>query len=722
MVLQLTAAWQQFADRSVGVSSRVNRWAAAERGRFGLWLPVFMGMGVVLYFSLRAEPVGWAGAAVAGPAFVGALLARTRPLLRAALLAMAAGGLGFASCQFATWNALPMEPIPGRGVTVTGWVRGVETLPAGRRMMLEGVRILDSDRPLSRTIRVKLRANDLTAMETGDQVRLRMLIRPPSPPAIPGGWDLQREAYFSGLGGYGMALGTTEILLRAPPQGFSRWIRWLRDTIEHRILVVLPGAVGGIAATLLTGITAGIPEPDRAAFRDSGLAHLLAVAGLHIGIVMGLLLGFTRLALALSERASLFWPCKQVAALVALASGGFYLLLTGVHVPILRSFSMACVFTLAVLVGRRAISVRSLALAAFAIMVIEPWEVTGVSFQMSFSAMLALIGGYEALRPWLQKLRTAPIWGEGKWGRRLALHVAALALTSFLAGTASAPYGAYHFGRVQVYFVVSNMVAVPLTALWVMPAGLISLALMPFGLESLALVPMGWGTEVILWIAHLATDLPASTFAVPHIPYWGLGVLSLGIGWLGIWRTRWRLFGVAAIVLGLVSPVFERPPDLLVSPDARLIGLRTASGTFVQKNAGGSPFVQDTWRQYWASGEMGALPAEVPQDIITCEAGACLLRPRPDGVAALLLQGPQTVPFCAEAGVVVSAVPARDACPSPGPKLVDRFTVWREGAAAIWLEPDGARILTDRAVRGDRPWVPQAHPRRGAELPAALSE
>ncbi len=732
-MLQPTVTWQEIAGRGLAVSASLRGWAAAERGRFALWLPVCMGMGALLYFSLRAEPPSWSGAAVAGPAVLGSVLARCRPvlhggLLRGGLLAVAAGAIGFASCQFATFRALPVEPLPSRGVTVSGLVRGVETLPAGRRVLLEGVRILDSERDLARTIRVKLKANDPAEMETGDRVRLRVLIRPPSPPAYPGGWDLQRDAYFSGLGGYGMALGPAEVLAHARPQGPGAWIRWLRDTIQHRILAVLPGAQGGIAATLLTGITAGIPEPDRAAFRDSGLAHLLAVAGLHIGIVMGLMLGFPRLVLALSERASLFWPCKQIAAVVALGSGGFYMLLTGMHLPILRSFAMACLFTLAVLAGRRAISLRGLALAALAILLVEPWEVTGVSFQMSFSAVLALIAGYEALRPWLLRLQAAPIWGEGTWGRRLALHVAALALTSLLAGTASAPYGAYHFGRVQVYFVVSNMVAVPLTALWVMPAGLIALALMPFGLEVLALVPMGWGTGAILWIAHTAADLPASTFAVPHMPAWGLGVLSLGIAWVGIWRTRWRLAGVAGIALGLASPAFDHPPDMLVSADARLIALRVSGEAFVQRTAGGSRFVQDAWQQYWAVAEMEPMPGELgadapgEADIVTCDPGGCRLRPHPDGVSALLLRGAAHSPFCAEVAVVVSAEPARDACPGLAPTLVDRFTVWREGAAAIWLEPGGARVLTDRAERGDRPWVPRPQSRRGAALPAALAD
>ena len=72
----------------------------------------------------------------------------------------------------------------------------------------------------------------------------------------------------------------------------------------------------------------------------------------------------------------------------------------------------------------------------------------------------------------------------------------------------------------------------------------------------------------------------------------------------------------------------------------------------------------------------------------------------------MLARGAQHPDFCAQVSVTVSAEPARGLCPRPWPQLVDRFTVWRNGSAAIWLEPNGARIVTDRAERGDRPWVP----------------
>ena len=253
--------------------------------------------------------------------------------------------------------------------------------------------------------------------------------------------------------------------------------------------------------------------------------------------------------LAASEHASLYWPTKQIAALCALAAGG-WLHAADRHARAdhaqLRD-GRACSPWPCWPAGG-AISLRGLALAAIVLMLVEPQEVPGVSFQMSFSAVLALIAGYEALRPWLRRLHGQSL------RRRFVGYLLALALTSALAGTASAPYGAYHFGHVQVYFVLANMVAVPLTALWVMPLGLLSLALMPLRLESLALVPMGWGAEAVVWVARTTASWPDATVAVPHMPAWGLAVLSLGIAWLGLWRTRLRLLGVAAIVVGLASP------------------------------------------------------------------------------------------------------------------------------------------------------------------------
>ncbi len=675
-------------------------WLDAELTRLAVWLPVFMGAGVAGYYSLRSEPAAWVGPAFAMPLLLGAI---TLPRLRLLLAPIAAIALGFASGQIATARAPPIETtLPSRATVVTGTIVAVESLPDSRRITIRPAYLDGADAPLVRAVRVRLRDSDDEELATGDEVSVRALIRAPAPPSYPGGWDLQRDAFYSGLGASGFALGPAERTVEAAPSGPMRRVQWLREAIEERVVAVIPGAAGAISVTLLTGRSMAIPPADHAAFRDSGLAHLLAVAGLHIGIVMGFALVLSRQFLALSEHASLFWPTKKLAVATALVGGGCYMVLTGMHVPIIRSFTMACLLTTALLAGRQPVSLRGLALAASALMLFAPQEVPGVSFQMSFSAVLALIAGYEALRPWLRRLH-----GKSRW-RRFLSHLAALALTSALAGSASAPYGAYHFGHVQVYFILANMIAVPLTALWVMPAGLIALGLMPLHLEVLALVPMGWGAEAILWVARATAALPAATIDVPHMPLWGLCVFSLGLAWLGLCRGRPRLAAIPVMLSGLASPMLDRPPDILMSADARLIALRATSVMFVQQSQGSAKFTREAWVQYWAVSQVKPVPAfgDEADGAIRCADGACLLRPYPDRPGALLVRGADHPAGCDQVSVIVSAEPARRLCPKPWPKLADRFTVWREGSVAIWLEPGTARVLTDRAERGDRPWVP----------------
>jgi competence protein ComEC len=697
---------------------------SAERGHVILWLPVLMGTGVLTYFAQRHEPPLWLGATLLLLATAATILVRTRPLPRAAFLSITAFALGLTASQVATWRAPPLLVLPTHAVTLTGIVRGVEPIPDGRRLLLEAVRLDDTAPQLPRLVRVRLRRTDGIAVATGDTVRLRALLRPPSSPAYPGAWDIQRDAFYAGLGGSGFALGAAELIAPGNPDGLARWMQRLRERVGARFTAAIPGAAGTIAATLFTGMSGAIPEPDHQAFRDSGLAHLLAVAGLHIGIVMGWTMFLTRAALALNQHAALHWPVKQLAALTALVVGGGYMVLTGMHLPIVRSFAMAALYTLAVLLGRRAISLRGLALAATALILLEPQEVPGVSFQMSFSAVLALIAGYEVLRPRLAALR-----GSGGWRGHFAQHLAMLALTSLLAGTASAPFGAYHFGRIQVYFIIANMIAVPLTAFWVMPLGLLALVLMPFGLEYAVLLPMGWGVQAVLAVAHTTASWPAAVLPVPHAPAWGLALVGLGIAWLGLWHSRIRLAGVVLLAAGLASPLLSHPADMLISDDARLIAARTPAGVFLEQGTGASRFTRDDWIDYWAAGDPQPIPqtGSVANGTITCDDTGCALHLREGGASAFLVRNsPITPDTCRQTAVLVAAAPARGLCPRPWPALVDRFTVWRYGATAIWLDGPHIRIVTDRAFRGVRPWViplpPPRTSRPGPALPLAPSD
>ncbi len=676
-----------------GDESWLAEWIDTERGRFVIWLPVFMAAGVVGYDAMREEPPLWWGG---GATLIAVLVVVFGRLTWLRLLAVpfVAVSLGLLSAQVAAWRAVPMVDLPARATIVTGTVRAVEQLPRGRRITVERPS-LDSATPLDRTIRLRLKAGDEVELATGDTVRVRALLSRPAPPSFPGAWDLQRDAFFAGQAGFGFALNPVERMAEGRPSGLAASLQALREVILRRVNAVLEPTEAAIAGTLLTGGTAAIPEGDRAAFRDSGLAHLLAIAGLHIGIVMAWSFGASRLGFALSEYAALHWPLKTIAALVALAAGGFYMLLTGAHVPIMRSFAMACLVTLGVVVGRRALSLRGLAVAMTVLILIAPMEVLGVSFQMSFSAVLALVAGYEALRPWLTRLH-----GDGAWWRRGLGQFVALGLTSALAGTASAPYGAYHFGHVQLYYIAANVIAVPLTALWVMPMGMLALLAMPIGVEDPFLTAMGWGIDGVLVIGRAVSSWPAAVLAVPHMPPWGLGVVSLGIAWLGIWRTRLRLVGIAAIVAGSFSPLMDRLPDILVSPDARLIALRLDEGVVYQQVPGASRFTREAWWQYLNASTPIRIDATtgVVGGQVKCVESLCRITIR--GRSLVLARGG----YPCDADLLVAAEPQRLACDAE-PPYIDRFSVWRHGAHAAWVGSEGVRVMSDQQYRGDRPWV-----------------
>jgi len=659
-----------------------------QRGRFVLFPPVFLAGGMLAYFSLTAEPSLPVAAALAAAAIVLTALAWRHILLRAGLLCATFAAIGFALACLATWTAPPWPGLPRRAVIVSGRIAALDLLPEGRRITIAAPS-LDGAPSLPRALRLRLRVTDPALLAPGDTVSVRALLRAPSPPDYPGGWDTQREAFFAGLAGYGFAIAPA-VRLTAAGQSM---LAPIRNDVASRLISGLPGPDGAIAATLLTGLGSAIPPGDRAAFQQSGLAHLLAVAGLHIGIVMGLVFATCRFVLAAWERAALYWPTRQIAAVAALGAGAGYLMLTGAHIPIIRSFAMAGLVTLGVLTGRRAISLRGLALAAVLLVVLSPASIVSAGFQMSFASVLTLIAGYELARPALAG------FAGGKWWRGPALYAAGLVLTSALAGTASLPFAAYHFGNATPYYIPANMAAVPITAIWVMPWGLAALMLMPLGLERIALVPMGWGIWALRGIAHWVASWPDAVIPVPQMPAWCLALIAAGMVWAGLWRGRLRLAGAVPILIGLAGPLARQPPDILVTPNAGIIALRLGNLTKVVASPGATAFEAEAPLRVW-----GQLPAGTP-----CSQAPCRLGLRG---ARIQLAAAEDQPDCA-AELILSAQWLHAACDHAA--ILDRATV-ADGPAEAWLAP--IHILTDRDMRGDRPWVIHAR----TSLPFAPTE
>lgn len=696
-----------------GGASAAARWLTArlagEQERWVLWLPVALGCGIVFYFLPDFEPPVWLGAACCALLAAAARWARRRPGMLTVLLLAAAVSGGFSVAQVRTaLVAAPMLDHRHGPATVSGKAVVVESLERGRRLTLERPRIggLAPDRTPER-VRIRVSAAD-PPVGVGAWIRVRAILTPPPAPSAPGAFDFQRRSYFDGLGAVGFALGRPAIVAEPSARGFDGVklsVERLRNAVAERARTALPGAEGAVAAALLTGDRGTIPGDVMADVRNSGLAHLLAISGLHVGLVAGILFFVTRGALALVPPVALRYPVKKWAAVVGVVGAFGYALLAGATIPTQRAFLMISLVLVAVLLDRRGISMRVVAWAATVVLLLHPESILGASFQLSFAAVVALVAVYEAAGPWLARHRRG-----GGPARGAVLYLAGVGLTTLIAGAATAPFAIANFNRMADYGLAANLAAVPVTALWIMPWGMLSLVLMPFGAEHVALVPMGWGIAAVLTVAGTVAGWPGSVTVVPAMPVWGLAAVTLGGLWLCLWRQRWRWWGAAAVAMGLGSVLLTRPPDILIGGDGTPMAARLSSGLLAVTTVGGGAFERDVWlRRAGQSPPPPAWPDGTSLDRLSCDIGGCLYRA--GGVTVALVRHPAVLAEdCWVADVVIATVPVRQAC--SGPRLViDRFDLWRNGAHALWLDSGQFRVESVNDSRGHRPWVVRPGPR-----------
>ncbi|MCU0893372.1 MAG: ComEC family competence protein [Rhodospirillales bacterium] len=688
---------------------------AGEHDRWILWLPVLIGSGIGFYFSLPVEPPPWLG-----PAALGAVLTGCIALRRAAgslaylgLLLAAATLAGFAAAQART-AAVAAPAVQERvGPTpIFGRIVKLERLGKGRRVTLDALEI-DRLSPEELPARVRLRLNGKQPeLAPGDRIRIYGVLSPPSPPTAPGAFDFQRQAFFARLGATGFGIGQAEVVSREPRQ-LDLWLSGLRARADGIIHASVPAPQASVTSALLTGERTAIPAPVMAAIRDSGLAHLLSISGLHIGLVAGFLYATMRLGLCLVPRLALGWPIQKWAAGVAVLGAGGYTLLSDATIPSQRAFLMVAVVFLGVICDRKAISMRLVAIAATAVLLAQPESLLGASFQMSFAAVVALIAAFDALyRKRVYRL------GEGMLGRCL-VYVALVALTTMVATAATAPYAIFHFQRFAVHSLPANLVAVPLTALWIMPFGVGALLAMPLGLAAPFLTAMGWGVTVVIGVAEEVASWPAAVAPLPAMPLAGLVGLTLGGLWLCLWRGRWRYAGIAALVAGMGSIALSAPPDILIDGGAKVIGVRTPDGRLALSPSRAARLEQASWLQQAGLDQPAPWPPPAGEGSVAermrCDSLGCVFKANGKTVA-LMRRAEAMQDDCRRADVLVSLVPLHGACPRPV-AVVDRFDLWREGAHALWLGDEGVRVLSVNGLRGNRPWVirPQPRDRRTTE-------
>ncbi|WP_335743936.1 ComEC/Rec2 family competence protein [Sulfitobacter alexandrii] len=574
----------------MGLSGRFGDGVAAmllaQRGGLICWVPVCLAIGIGTYFSLAVEPgvsmlVGLAVVALALTVAARRLPEPVAPLGFAIALCICGVVLAAVRAHGVAGPVLAWRyygPVEGRIIAIDRSQSDALRLTLDR-VRLHGVR---PDRTPDR-VRLSLHGDAGIAPEPGLRVMTTAHLSPPSGPVEPGGFDFQRHAWFERLG----AVGYTRVPLlgvaRAQEGQAGLAVFRIRMAASARIQEVLPGDIGGFAAAITTGDRSAIGRDALEDLRASNLAHLLAISGLHMGLLSAVVLSTLRLLLTLHPVTALHWPTRGIAACGALIAATGYLALSGGNVATERAYIMVAVALGALMIGRRAISLRAVAVAATLVLILRPEALTGPGFQMSFAATTALV----AVFGWLRGVDMA-------WLPRWLKPAFAVVVSSAVAGLATAPIAAAHFNTIAHYGLIANLVSVPLMGVLIIPAAVMALLLAPFGAEAVALTVMGGGLRWILGVAHWIAGLEGARGHVVGPGEWVIPLLVLGFLVLILWRGRLRLAGPPIMVLSLWMWLGAERPVVLVADSGALVGVMTPQGRALsrERTAG---FVARNW-------------------------------------------------------------------------------------------------------------------------------
>lgn len=709
-----------FGSAVLSAAATLARLLERERDRWFLWLPVLYGAGVGLYFQQLSEP---ALAAALMPAPIALVL---WVLLRRGTLTIVCAGIALAiTCGFAAgklrtlWVTSPVLERPLNLVMVSGWVEQIEPRAGrGQRITLR-VAEMRGLGPERRPYRIRIRTMVThDGLRPGDAIRLRATLAPPSIPASPGAYDFARTAFFQGIGGVGYTLsrperdesiGDAPVALQA-----AAVISNVRQAISKRVRDALPGERGALADAMITGERGGISEATNAAYRDSGLFHILSISGLHMTVMAGTVFLALRFALAAVPALALRLAVKKWAAVAATLAALGYLLISGGAFATVRAWVMISIMFLAILLDRPALALRNVAVSALIILVVLPESLLDVGFQMSFAAVVSLVAAYEAYGRWRAGTRERGPRPGAATG--VVLFLGAIIATTLIASAAVAPFAAYHFHKSQQYAVLANLIAIPVCNVVVMPGVLATLLLMPLGLESLPLWVMGIGLDVMGWVAVKVAALPGAVGRIPAIPQPAFLAMALGGLWLCIWQTRWRLLGLAVIAAGVaVSPTLARP-DVLIGREGQVMAVRGDDGRLAALGPRTTWFELGRWLE--RDGDARA-PREMTQEPsgFRCDASACIANVR--GVVVSLLRRPSGLAEdCQRAGLIILTMPRPEACHTKA-VTIDLYALRDEGTHAVYIEGERLRVVSVAESRGNRPWTVGMASRAGGTRVAA---
>jgi competence protein ComEC len=673
-------------------------WLDSERNQLPLWIPVGLGIGAIIWEHFGNDAL-WVILGICASLFAMSFMferaGQAGSVVRWAAICIVAGFLAI-FIRSANIAEPPLEKI--NISEFYGRIVKVEHISARDVVRLE----LETGRHngLPRKIRVNLSPEKYQeAFKPGAIIRLRARLMPPAGPTVPGAYDFSRRAWFSGIGATGTALG--EVALYKASGNIPLLVTARRQLSNH-IASRLPDDSGAIAAALVTGEQGAINEADAQAMRDSGLAHLLSISGLHVTAVVGAIFFLVSRLLSLFPFIALRIPIPLIAAGVAAVGAIAYTMLTGAEVPTVRSCVAALLILTALALGRDALSLRLVCFGATVVLLFWPEALAGPSFQLSFAAVSTIIILHESkwMRQFAQRREEGLFW-------RLGRGVVLLLLTGLAIELILAPITLHHFHKAGLYGALANIVAIPLTTFIIMPFEALALLFDVVGLGAPFWWIAGQGIDLILYIARSVSGLPGAVSMLPMMPGWAFASIVFGALWFGIFQTRVRYVGGILFLAGLAGMISAPYPDILVTGDGKHLAVVDADGRLALLRERTGDYVRDTLRE---NAGVEAEPIAIEDwPGVHCSADACIITLDRGGRRwnLMAIRSRYNIPSmelaaaCKRVDIVVSDRWLPRSCQ---PKWIkaDRNSLAATGGLSFYL--DDARVETVNSRRRHMPW------------------
>jgi competence protein ComEC len=687
----------------------LENWLDRERDQLPLWLPVGIGFGVAFWQFFGSS--AWAGLAMscASLLLIGNLAPPYSRLRQMARMAAVAILLGFFLIAFRSTTVA--QPVLGKIWTgeFYGRVEAVENISTRNVYRLRLATGDSSDLPPF--VRVNLSPEQYQDdFQPGAIIRLRARLLPPAGPTLPGGYDFSRRAWFQQIGATGTALGDVRLFQKADS---GAWFATQRTALTEHILASMPPRSGAIGAALVTGDQGHISEADAQAMRDSGLAHLLSISGLHVTAVVGFIFIAVSRLLSLSSWLALRIPIPVIAAATAALAALAYTLLTGAEVPTVRSFIAAVLILIALALGRDALTLRLVAFGALMVLIFWPEAISGPSFQLSFAAVATIVVMHDL--PFIRRLTERR---DESLARKAARAVGSLILTGVAIELVLTPIALFHFHKAGLYGALANVVAIPMTTFIIMPLEALALVFDVIGLGQPFWWLAGQGIAAILALAHSVSGLPGAVTMMPTMPIWAFAAFVAGALIFGLLTTNVRYCGVPLCAIGIIAMVTAPRPDILVTGDGKHLALVSADGDVALLRGRAGDFVRGMIFE-----KAGSFAEATPIEDwpgVQCTLDNCVITVTGATRSWTLLATRTRTPIasmemaaaCKRVDIVVSDRWLPQSC---RPKWIkaDRRLLEQSGGLAFYL--DAQRVVTANESNRHTPWVKAALNARAAD-------